>query len=685
MQGFPLTFFLSLALLQDHEEGENDNEPDEVDENGQTKEQDAEADDDALPAADAPPEPGAPNVAPEDATPLDQSLGGADEGETGGEGAQDSSSVAKPDPLAASDPSEQSGSKPEVKPTPAADEAMADSKDGAQDEADTEMDADADPSPTAPSNSADGQTKQRSSASDPKSDPSRSRPNDPSPAEPQRSLGDALQSWRRRLEAIADLADTDTPPEDVVDPSAPGQDDEVEYVPEGAEREEDGQALGPAKEEQVQGLEHLRLGEDDTETGFQPDEMDVEDAAPTLPAPASAIQLDGSSLTEADAKAIHADELREDRTHVEADDEGDEDIMRDDDAELPSTTLAQAVDPEEDAAVENAMLEWRSGDDPTMTAEDVWRLYESLTRDLSYALTEQLRLILEPTLATRLKGDYRSGKRLNMKKIIPYIASEFTKDKIWLRRTRPSQREYQIVIAIDDSKSMADSHSVHLAYQSLALISRALARLEVGGISICRFGDSMEVLHPFESGAISDEAGAKLLGQFTFSQRTTDVRLLVERSLAHLALAKDRARATKASLAAGDLWQLQIIISDGMCQDHEKLRALLRQAAEQKVLFVFVVIDSLHRRTTDEPDAAPAPASEINQNSILAMKSVSYSKGANGQLELKMERYLDSFPFEYFVVLRDVEALPEVLSATLRQFMEKVSRFFFWVPLLLGY
>ncbi|ORY89312.1 hypothetical protein BCR35DRAFT_329248 [Leucosporidium creatinivorum] len=48
-------------------------------------------------------------------------------------------------------------------------------------------------------------------------------------------------------------------------------------------------------------------------------------------------------------------------------------------------------------------------------------------------------------------------------------------------------------------------------------------------------------------------------------------------------------------------------------------------------------------------------------------------QGADGRLELKMDRYLDSFPFDMFVVLRDVEALPEVLSSTLRQFFEKVS------------
>ena len=141
------------------DEGENDNDPDEVDENGDPTDQDA--DDDALPAADAPPEGDQPELTPEEAPALDQSLGGADEGETGGEGAQDSSSASKPDPLVESDPSaDKSGTKPEPKPTPAAAE-EGQAEEGPQDDGDAHMDADADPSPTAPSNSADGQTKQQ--------------------------------------------------------------------------------------------------------------------------------------------------------------------------------------------------------------------------------------------------------------------------------------------------------------------------------------------------------------------------------------------------------------------------------------------------------------------------------------------------------------------------------------------
>ena len=57
------------------------------------------------------------------------------------------------------------------------------------------------------------------------------------------------------------------------------------------------------------------------------------------------------------------------------------------------------------------------------------------------------------------RGDFRTGKRINMRKVIPYIASGFRKDKIWLRRTKPSKRQYQILLAVDDSSSMADNHS----------------------------------------------------------------------------------------------------------------------------------------------------------------------------------------------------------------------------------
>ncbi|BGP32484.1 AAA ATPase midasin [Rhodotorula toruloides] len=659
-------------MAEEGGEGENDERPNELEELGDAKDEDTEQDEDPLAAnPETQPQPDKEDDAKVDAEAVDQSLGGADQGETGGEGEQDASATKEDVPTSA-DNSRQSGAQslPQASTEPAADQDGGDEGEMAM-----EDDADAAP-PTAASATGTGPSKQRAAA-DPSADPSAQQQGlqDQSPLEQQRSLGDSLQNWRRRLEAIGDLAQPEE--QDAAAAPDPQQEGAVEYVQEGDEQETDEQALGPASEEQVKKLEQLHIGDEVApQDAFPEDDMAVDEPAQQPQQQSTSVQLKGSSLAESDAKAVPASEFRSEQQAVEEDREMD-DEMRAEDGEHPSTTFAPPIDSEQDAAVEQTMIQWRSGDDANMTAEGVWRLYESLTRDLSFALTEQLRLILEPTLATRLKGDYRSGKRLNMKKIIPYIASEFTKDKIWLRRTRPSQREYQVTIAIDDSKSMADSHSVHLAFQSLALISRALTRLEVGQVSISRFGESMEVLHPFEAGVVSDEAGANVLGKFTFQQRSTDVAQLVERSLAHLAQAKESARSGKSSLSAGDLWQLNIIISDGICQDHERLRSLLRKATEQKVQFVFVVLDSLHRQVAEGTAASSTPstpaAADSNQNSILHMKSVRYEVGAHGRLELKMERYLDTFPFEYWTVVRDIDGLPDTLSQLLRQFFDSTT------------
>ncbi|KAJ7132921.1 midasin nuclear AAA ATPase [Mycena filopes] len=470
---------------------------------------------------------------------------------------------------------------------------------------------------------------------------------------PLRSLGDALKEIRQRFDQILDAEQNDTPRERPIptDEEAAG----AEYLrPDDADH--DMQALGPAGEEQVAKLNELTLIDAEQE-GDKPAPMEVD-------APLDAEQHQKPSEMQALHEGGSSKESREDVDgavvhHAPHDSAG---------RTAPSDSSAPKadVDMEEDNTVELELRQWQATGMPDEGAERIWRLYESLTHDLAYALCEQLRLILEPTLATRLKGDYRTGKRLNMKKIISYIASDYTKDKIWLRRTRPSQREYQVLIALDDSKSMAESHSVHLAFETLALVSKALTRLEAGDVAIAKFGEHVDVLHGFDGGPFTDQAGTQLMSAFRFDQKATDVLALVETSLRVLEAARERRAMGSAS--AADLWQLEIIISDGMCQDHERLRTVLRRAEEQRVMIVFIIVDSLHSPTT----AASGVRKPAVQGSILTMDKAEY-KNVDGRMELQLQRYLDSFPFEYYVVLRNVEALPEVLAGTLRQFFERIS------------
>ncbi len=111
-------------------------------------------------------------------------------------------------------------------------------------------------------------------------------------------------------------------------------------------------------------------------------------------------------------------------------------------------------------------------------SHELWQDYELLTQQMSKELCEQLRLILEPTICSKLKGDYKSGKRLNMKRVIEYIATEYRKDKIWLRRIKPNKRDYQVMLAIDNSSSMSDNHCIQLAYETIATLANAFNYLE---------------------------------------------------------------------------------------------------------------------------------------------------------------------------------------------------------------
>jgi midasin len=459
-----------------------------------------------------------------------------------------------------------------------------------------------------------------------------------------------LKELQERFDDILGGEQRDVPREHTGDTSMPSQ---VEYLhPEDADHGM--QALGPAGEEQAAKLDDLKY----VDEGDHVDETAAMDVDPPLE-PEAHIQPSRAvpesrpeqheNIQSAIVQNAHPETTDSLALHSE-----------------PSARNKDDIEADAEQNVEVRLREWQTLGFPDEGGENIWQLYESLTHDLAYALCEQLRLILEPTLATRLKGDYRTGKRLNMKKIIPYIASDYTKDKIWLRRTRPSQREYQVLIAIDDSRSMAESHSIHLAYETLALVSKALSRLESGEIAIAKFGESVDILHGLNDGPFTDQAGIKIINAFRFNQKATNVLALVDTSLKVLESARERR--SMSSATATDLWQLEIIISDGMCQDHDRLRTVLRKAEEQRVMIVFIILDSLHTTAGTSSDSQTGPT----QRSILAMDKAEF-KNIDGRMELQLQKYLDSFPFEYYVVLRNVEALPDVLSGTLKQFFERIS------------
>lgn len=58
------------------------------------------------------------------------------------------------------------------------------------------------------------------------------------------------------------------------------------------------------------------------------------------------------------------------------------------------------------------------------------------------------------------------------------------------------------------------------------------------------------------------------------------------------------------------------------------------------------------------------------QDSILDIRMPVFD---NGKL-LEIRPYMDSFPFPFYMILRDINALPGVLSDALRQWFEVVGK-----------
>ncbi|KAK8066583.1 hypothetical protein PG997_013330 [Apiospora hydei] len=304
-----------------------------------------------------------------------------------------------------------------------------------------------------------------------------------------------------------------------------------------------------------------------------------------------------------------------------------------------------------------------------------WTDFQAKTNPLSLALTSQLRLILTPSQSTKLSGSYRTGKRLNIKRIIPYIASSYKRDKIWMRRAIPTKRSYQILLCVDDSKSMGESASGQLALESFVMVSRALTLLEVGQVGVLGFGGNTFMAHDFTEPFASHDAGAKVLQRFSFQQDHTDIRGLVRDTIARFRAARLR----NPGRGGEDLWQLALILSDGLTpsQEHDEIRRLLREAMEERIMIVFIIMDDARSKSkpqSQQQQPGAVAQNKVSSGGVLNLRSVKWVKDELGNtVGIKTEAFLDTFPFQYYLIVHDLQDLPAALAGLLRSWFAEVN------------
>ncbi|XP_043707635.1 midasin [Telopea speciosissima] len=469
---------------------------------------------------------------------------------------------------------------------------------------------------------------------------------------PCRSVGNALEEWKERVKTLVDVQeDNEEGTHDMEDENA----NEYGFV---SELEKGtAQTLGPATSDQIErNINNNKPNVDDSleqkeDLPLMENEKQHSETHPVMSSNAPDLR---QKVEEKMQKSVMNDESAIEGL-AEGDDQGDDDpgsqsgslvsINRSYLSEHMLQLGNLSVNDEE-MGQEKKLEEVIDGMKDDGTA--LWRKYELRTTRLSQELAEQLRLVMEPTLASKLQGDYKTGKRINMKKVIPYIASHYRKDKIWLRRTRPNKRDYQVVVAVDDSRSMSESRCGDVATEALVTVCRAMSQLEVGKLAVASFGKkgNVRLLHDFDH-PFTGEAGVKMISRLTFKQENTIADEPVVDLLKYLNNMLD-AVVENARLSSGQnrLQQLILIIADGRFHEKENLKRCVRDVLNRKRMVAFLLLDS-------------------PEESIMELKEVS----TEGD-KITFTKYLDSFPFPYYIILKNIEALPRTLADLLRQWFE---------------
>lgn len=106
-------------------------------------------------------------------------------------------------------------------------------------------------------------------------------------------------------------------------------------------------------------------------------------------------------------------------------------------------------------------------------------------------LTNLLRVVMQSNRNNKYRGDFKSGKKLNMKKLVPYIASGYRRDRIWMKRQKSDRKEYTLRLFVDNSRSMYSQEMIDTLLSVYSKISRSFSLLGIP-IEVYRFGRTLE-------------------------------------------------------------------------------------------------------------------------------------------------------------------------------------------------
>ena len=104
-----------------------------------------------------------------------------------------------------------------------------------------------------------------------------------------------------------------------------------------------------------------------------------------------------------------------------------------------------------------------------------------------------------------------------------------------------------------------------------------------------------------------------------------------------------------------------IVLSDGRFNKNN-VKKYMQEASEKRYLYIFVILDT------------PKKADSKSQGGIMSLRSATKETNPmTGKQEMKLVPYLKDFPFNYYIIVRDLNQLPSALSQILVQWFSMIN------------
>ncbi|RWW51704.1 hypothetical protein BHE74_00041923, partial [Ensete ventricosum] len=230
---------------------------------------------------------------------------------------------------------------------------------------------------------------------------------------PYRSLGDAMEDWKERAKVSVDTQEHQS---ELVEDLAGENAEEYEFVSE-AEKSTS-QALAAATSDQIKDdFKGSKFSRDESHNlkNEDNDRSDVMESSETSNLKPTQALIPREKVDEIPNMAVEGD------TSAEEMEQRNLHNLYEDMVSFKSSYMYEKVLPlyssPDDKVLSRSLGIESVSDEALQKAISEWKRYEVVTTRLSQELAEQLRLVMEPTLASKLQGDYKTGKRINMKKV----------------------------------------------------------------------------------------------------------------------------------------------------------------------------------------------------------------------------------------------------------------------------